>query len=136
MLLYNILLCIYFSQMTLAPQIFLGLKISSNFPTGCVGWVCLRVQGPLYILTDEKWLHPQIGGEKKAVLLPRTSHVYRANRVRMGKLGVHIQNGSILQTQLLSFPTTVPVVEEVPAQHSRHSRPVHKVSAAARESTV
>lgn len=64
MLLYNILLCIYFSQMTLAPQIFMGLKISSNFPTGRVGWVCLRAQGPLYILTDEKWLHPQIGKKK------------------------------------------------------------------------
>lgn len=123
--------------MTLAPLIFIGLWISLNFPTGCAGWVCLKVQGPLYIRMDEKQLHPQIEGEKKkAVLLPSTSYVYRANRARMVKLGVHIQNGSILQTQLLFFPTTVPVGEGAPTQHARHSWPVHEVSAAVRESVI
>lgn len=50
----------------LPPQTFSALKISSDFPTGSVRWVCLRVQGPLYILMGEKWLHPQM--EKTAVL--------------------------------------------------------------------
>lgn len=54
----------------------------------------------------------------------------------MVKGGVHVQNGSVLQNQLLSFPTSVPAVEGVPAQHSRHSRSVHKVSPAVRENVI
>ena len=81
-LLHNTLSCIYFSKLLyLPPQILTTLKVLSNFLTGCVGWVW--VQGPLYILTDEKGLYQQV--EKLVVLLLCTSHVYRANKIRMIK---------------------------------------------------
>lgn len=59
----------------------------------------------------------------------------RADRVRMVKDRAHVQNGSVLQNQLV-FPTIVPVVEGVPSPHSRHSHSVYKVSPAVRENLV
>lgn len=112
-----------FSKLLYLPPQILALKISSNFPTG---WVCLRVQEPLYILTNRK----------SSCSVATYSHVYRTNRVRMVKDRVHVQKGSLLQNQLLSFPTIVPVVEGVPAQHPRHSCSVPKVSAALRENVI
>lgn len=44
----------------LLPQIFITLKISTSFCTGCVCRIYLRTRGPLYILMSEKCSCSQI----------------------------------------------------------------------------
>lgn len=40
--------------------------------------------------------------------------IIRDDRIRMVKGSVHVQNGSVLQKQLLSFPAIIPAAEGVP----------------------
>lgn len=60
--------------------------------------------------------------------------IIRDDRIRMVKGSVHVQNGSVLQKQLLSFPTIIPAA--CGGSASRHSRSIHNVSPSVRRTRL